>query len=77
MFRIGGDEFVTLLPATSAAEADAVAGRLTEGLIAFNESSGMSLRFSTGWAVAERPAGWEMALQRADAMLYRQKRTLR
>jgi len=37
----------------------------------------MSLRFSTGWAVADRPAGWETALQQADAMLYRQKRALR
>jgi diguanylate cyclase (GGDEF)-like protein/PAS domain S-box-containing protein len=77
VFRIGVVELVTLLPATTAAEADAVAGRLAEGLISFNESSGLSLRFSTGWAVAERPAGWEAALQQADAMLYRQKRALR
>ena len=71
------DEFATLLPGTSAAEADAVGRRLGEGVFVFNESNRTTLRFSAGWAVAERLESWDAALERADAMLYRQKRALR
>jgi GGDEF domain-containing protein len=74
---MGGDEFVTLLPATTEAEADAVARRLADGLFAFNKSSNIILRFSAGWSVAERPEEWDAALQQADAMLYREKRAMR
>jgi diguanylate cyclase (GGDEF)-like protein/PAS domain S-box-containing protein len=77
VFRTGGDEFATLLPLTTAAEAEAVARRLPEGLFVFNQSNRTTLRFSAGWAVAERPDGWDAALEQADAMLYRQKRALR
>ena len=55
----------------------ALARRLADGLFAFNTSSEITLRFSTGWAVAERPEAWDAALQQADAMLYREKRALR
>ncbi len=76
VFRIGGDEFVTLLPATSAAEADAVAGRLTEGLIAFNESSGCHCCFPRVGRWPSGPPGGKRPCSR-PMRLYRRKRALR
>ena len=74
IYRLGGDEFATLLPATSIEEAQAVATRLPASLAAFNRTSPMPLRFSTGWAVVTHPDGWDAGLREADAMLYREKR---
>jgi diguanylate cyclase (GGDEF)-like protein/PAS domain S-box-containing protein len=74
IFRVGGDEFATLLPSTIAAEAQAVGERLVPVLEAFNATSAMPLRFSTGWAVIERPENWDEGLKRADARLYLEKR---
>jgi diguanylate cyclase (GGDEF)-like protein/PAS domain S-box-containing protein len=74
VYRLGGDEFATLLPSTTADEAAAVVTRLAASLVAFNRTSAMPLRFSTGWAIVEQPDGWAAALREADAMLYREKR---
>jgi diguanylate cyclase (GGDEF)-like protein len=74
VFRVGGDEFATLLPSTSAAEAEAVARRLRDSLAVFNEPADVPLRFSSGWAIIEHPDAWDACLKEADAMLYRQKR---
>lgn len=74
VFRLGGDEFAALLPSTDAAEAEAICNRLAPALDTFNATSDMPLRFSTGWAVMERPGDWDDGLRQADAMLYRHKR---
>ena len=74
VFRLGGDEFAALLPSTTAEEAAAVARRLPDSLGAFNQHGGTDLRFSTGWAIIERPERWEASVKDADALLYRQKR---
>ena len=74
IYRLGGDEFATLLPATSIEEAQAVATRLPASLAAFNRTSAMPLRFSSGWAVVTHPDGWDAGLKEADTMLYREKR---
>lgn len=74
VFRVGGDEFATLLPSTTGEEAQAVARRLPLGLAEFNRTSAMPLRFSTGWASVAHPDDWVAGLKAADAMLYREKR---
>lgn len=74
IFRIGGDEFATLLPATRAAEAQAIAQRMAAGLHIFNRTNATPLRFSSGWAIAAEPGEFEAALKEADAGLYRHKR---
>ena len=74
IFRLGGDEFSVLLPATAAAEADAIGARLGAALAAFNAASAVPLRFSTGWTVIDRADRWDDGLKEADARLYRDKR---
>jgi diguanylate cyclase (GGDEF)-like protein len=78
--RYGGDEFVVLLPHTSAVEghvfADRVCARLREALM---QSGGRQIALATSFGVAEMPvhggdhAGEEL-LRRADDALYAAKR---
>ena len=71
--RLGGDEFAVLLPATTAAEADAAALRLLGALRAPVELEGVRLevRASVGVAVApEHGADLDELLQHADVAMY-------
>lgn len=70
VFRLGGDEFLVLLPSTSAAEAERIRERMDVALCRLNESGTPALRFSTGVAVAEGPPSWETSLALADERLY-------
>jgi diguanylate cyclase (GGDEF)-like protein/PAS domain S-box-containing protein len=74
IFRVGGDEFATLLPSTTTTEAEAVARRLTTALDDFNATSGMPLRFSSGCAIIEHACAWDEGLKTADDRLYHAKR---
>ena len=68
--RFGGDEFVVILPATSAAEAVEVMRELGDACLA---AGGASL--SIGVAdLAEDCASVQVLLNRADAQLYRAKK---
>ncbi len=72
--RHGGDEFIVLLPSTTADEAERIRARLPGALAQFNAGRRHALRFSTGVAVAADAADWAPALKRADARLYEAKR---
>ena len=73
VIRQGGDEFVVLLPATTAEEAERVRARLGAALAQFNAGSVCPLRFSTGVAVAADAGDWAAAIKRADERLYESK----
>jgi two-component system, cell cycle response regulator len=76
-FRVGGDEFLILMPDTSTSEASVVAGRLRHAAatsIAFTDYSGTGVALSIGIATAhgELPNA-DRFLARADAALYTEK----
>jgi diguanylate cyclase len=76
--RFGGEEFVVVLPATAAAEAQEVITRLQRGLTASLFMHGDKEVFVTfsGGVTAWRPGETlEAALERADIGLYEAKRT--
>jgi len=74
--RLGGEEFVIVLPDTARAEAIRVAERLREGIAARTiEHGAATLRVSASFGVAECRDGDDAAnlLAHADLMLYRAK----
>jgi two-component system cell cycle response regulator len=79
--RIGGEEFVVLLPETGLEAARVVAERLRIAVAAahFNVDEVTTLRITASFGVATRLEGdtAESLLARADAMLYRAKKSTR
>lgn len=75
VIRQGGDEFLVLLPATGADEAESIRARMTGALAQFNAERRAPLRFSTGVAVAAAAGDWSGAVKRADERLYDAKRS--
>lgn len=77
-FRIGGEEFLLLLPDTSAGEARRVAERLREAILkAGVPVAGKRVRSTASFGVAQHRIGeesWEETMRRADAGLYEAKR---
>lgn len=74
VIRLGGDEFLVLLPDTDAEEAERIRARLPAALPPFNAEHGLNLRFSTGVSVIAGPADWAAGMTRADERLYDAKR---
>jgi diguanylate cyclase (GGDEF)-like protein len=73
--RIGGDEFVVLLPKTDAAASAETLRRVQQVLKDHNrEHPGMALGVSFGMGTAVNGESLEAALHRADASMYRKKR---
>lgn len=72
--RQGGDEFIVLLPTTTADEAEGIRARMPGALSQFNEGRACPVRFSAGIAVAADAADWAAAIKRADERLYDAKR---
>jgi len=77
--RVGGEEFVVVMPGTSAAEAAAAAERLREAVAAlegdFSRGEAGRLTVSIGIARSDKAAEPEALLNAADAALYEAKRT--
>lgn len=75
--RIGGEEFVCVMPETDADEAMACAERMRNAVAALRVPAGrqtLSFTVSAGVAVlGPEHGGWEELLQAADAALYRAK----
>lgn len=75
--RIGGEEFVCVMPETAAAEALACAERMRNAIAAVRLSTEVgAVQFTISAGVAElgeRHAGWEALLSDADGALYRAK----
>jgi diguanylate cyclase (GGDEF)-like protein len=72
--RVGGEEFVALLPGADSADAEVFTTRIRRAL-ADAEGSGLpTVRVSAGVASAIAPDSIELLLQRADSALYAAKR---
>ncbi|HEY4582474.1 MAG TPA: GGDEF domain-containing protein [Lysobacter sp.] len=74
-FRLGGEEFLVLLPCTGLDAAVAVAERLREAVSA-EPVGATGRRVTASFGVTELARGredWEAAMRRADAALYRAK----
>ncbi|MDY8108631.1 sensor domain-containing diguanylate cyclase [Fulvimarina sp. 2208YS6-2-32] len=74
--RIGGDEFVVLMPATGEKDGTTLM-RQIEKLVAINNKfyPGARLSFAMGLAVCEKDERLEDAVQRADEFMYEAKRS--
>ncbi len=73
--RLGGEEFVVLLPGEDCAGAEAFTERV-RGALATSDVSGLpAVRVSAGVDVAISPENIQTMLQRADSALYAAKRT--
>jgi diguanylate cyclase len=76
--RFGGEEFVVLLPATSAVQAQSLLTQLQRGLSAslfLHEGREVFVTFSAGVTAWRTGEPLDAALQRADEALYEAKRT--
>jgi diguanylate cyclase (GGDEF)-like protein len=73
--RIGGDEFVILLPATDEREGASVIDNI-EKLVEINNQfySGLALSFSMGAATSQPGERMESVVKRADLVMYQSKR---
>jgi diguanylate cyclase (GGDEF)-like protein len=72
--RMGGDEFVVLLPGSDLPEAHAFTQRIRHALASGEDSGLPAVRVSAGVAVAIAPSNIEPLLHRADQALYAAKR---
>ena len=74
--RIGGDEFVLLLPGTGAAEAQLVLANLMQITELNNQFNSIArpVAFSVGVATCEAGERLDAAIQRADMLMYESKR---
>ena len=73
--RIGGDEFVAILPNTDESSADIALQRLKGVLKEHNDRfDGLPLRFSVGSCTATSPMSMEETFKLADAAMYKEKR---
>jgi diguanylate cyclase (GGDEF)-like protein/PAS domain S-box-containing protein len=68
--RIGGDEFVVLLPQTSQADLVGILARLKTGISLLGDRL---FNLSVGWAICEQGCSLEDIMQQADARMYREK----
>ena len=72
--RIGGEEFVVLLPGSDSADADVFTQRIRRELAAADASDIPAVRVSAGVAAARAPENVEALLLRVDSALYAAKR---
>ena len=72
-FRLGGEEFVVLMRATSLHEAGALSELLREMVMLRVRCRGQAVTVSGGLAARESGEAWPAWLARADAALYRAK----
>jgi diguanylate cyclase (GGDEF)-like protein len=75
-YRLGGEEFLVLLPGSDAAKTVELAGRLREGIAAGLPAGGVPVTISLGVAASCEGQGFNYAavFADADAALYRAKR---
>lgn len=71
--RMGGDEFLLLLPECPELHAAALAGRIGQGRVEFRGEK-LVVSFAVGWAGYQFGESPQTMLERADRMLYSRKR---
>jgi diguanylate cyclase (GGDEF)-like protein len=72
--RMGGDEFLVILPECPAKQVQALFGRLKEIEVNYAGTI-IPVQYSAGWVGYETGESPEMFLERADRLLYANKRT--
>ncbi|MBI3941448.1 MAG: PAS domain S-box protein [Chloroflexi bacterium] len=75
--RVGGDEFIALMPNTDNTTAEQIAVRIHKRLVAHNEASEVPLSMSLGIATIEKGEKLDDGLKQADERMYREKFTRR
>jgi diguanylate cyclase (GGDEF)-like protein len=73
--RVGGEEFVVLMPGCNASDAGAFTDRVRRSLAAADDSGLPTVRVSAGVTAETAPDNVATLLRRADAALYEAKRT--
>jgi len=74
--RMGGDEFLLVLPECSISQVERMLARLRPMEVAYAENK-IPVTFSAGWVGFERGETMQQFLERADQVLYREKRALK
>jgi diguanylate cyclase (GGDEF)-like protein len=72
--RMGGDEFLVLLPDCTTSQAEVLIARLRPMEIESNGEK-ISICFSAGWVGYEKSETTEQFIERADRILYAEKRS--
>lgn len=72
--RIGGDEFVAILPATNQAEAEILQRRLFRNIAKANKNQPVELCLSAGLATCLKGGSLAETMKKADADMYKNKR---
>ena len=75
--RIGGDEFVVILPETDVQTASKLNSRIREALAAYPEADEFTVSIALGWATAEIGESLAEILRLADRRMYEDKLTLK
>lgn len=73
IFRIGGEEFMVLLPETSLPDAETLARELVRSVAAETFHTGIGVTISGGLTQACANENWSAWLKRADQALYKAK----
>ena len=73
IFRIGGEEFMVLLPETSLPDAETLARELVKSVAAETFHTGIGVTISGGLTQACANENWSAWLKRADQALYKAK----
>jgi len=74
--RIGGDEFIVILPKTSSEIANIIYKRLINELKVFNKKydDELKLSFSVGFKTQENKGELQSIIKEADELMYKNKR---
>jgi diguanylate cyclase (GGDEF)-like protein len=75
-YRLGGEEFLILLPGSDLATTAELAGRLREGIVSAKLADGLTVTISLGVGASERHErfDYDAVFSEADAALYEAKR---
>lgn len=76
-FRIGGDEFVVLLTETSERHVNTALESMKGDLAVQNRSGSVSVDIAAGYAVRREGETVDQMVQRADALMYEEKRRMK
>ncbi|MEE9913628.1 MAG: PAS domain S-box protein [Deltaproteobacteria bacterium] len=73
MARIGGDEFIAMLPSVDESSCAQILERLNENLARYNRDADQPISFSAGFSTAHAGDNIEAMIAEADRRMYREK----
>lgn len=74
--RVGGDEFVILVPKADVKITERIIDRIHKKIEIYNKKAKMPMKVSVGYGVAQSRKNMERKLTEADQKMYRQKKKL-